>query len=305
MDSNKTLKDVKVEVNNVFEANFSRTPLRQRLEDIFKESCELYRYTDMRNLKEETGDVLASVIQLCNENDWDVSELVSATLAKIERRQSQYRALGRKVNVAILGGAFNPITEGHIKLAQFVLNSSRTFDEVWICPCYQHLYGKNLVSPEHRLEMCRIAAKVDGRIKVCDYEIEHQLGGETYHFAKRLLQEDFAKDKYDFSFIIGLDNANTFDKWVNYQDLERMVRFVVVSRLGVKRDDKVDWYMKNPHIYLQAETEIPEVSSTDIRILFINYYRTGCYDGVKNQIVRYLNKGVFEYIVKNDLYNQQ
>lgn len=304
MKKENKIDSIQRKVNSVFESNFSRTPLRQRLEDIFKESCELYRYTDMRNLKEETGDVLASVIQLCNENGWDISELINDTLAKIERRQSQYKALGRKKEIALLCGAFNPITVGHIKLAQFVLDSSRTFDEVWVNPCYKHMYNKDMVSPEHRLEMCKLAVKADGRIKIFDYEIKHKLGGETYHFVKRLLEESFAKDEYNFSYIIGLDNANTFDKWVNYQDLERMIRFVVVSRKGVIRNDKVDWYLKQPHIFLQAENEIPEISSTDIRTLFINYYGTGCYDGVKNQIIRYLNKDVFEYIVNNNLYKE-
>jgi nicotinic acid mononucleotide adenylyltransferase len=40
---------------------------------------------------------------------------------------------------------------------------------------------------------------------------------------KKLLSEDFAKNERDFSLAIGMDNANTFDKWVNHQDLERMI----------------------------------------------------------------------------------
>jgi nicotinate (nicotinamide) nucleotide adenylyltransferase len=261
-----SVKSLQRKIEKVFLTYFGRTPLRQRLEDISKECTELTRFIDLRNLEEETGDLLASTLMLCNENGWDADKLVSATLEKIKRRQLQYQALGRKVSVALIGGAFNPVTNGHIKLAQFVLNSSKTFDEVWLVPCYGHMYGKQMATPEQRLEMCRMAVKVDGRIKVCDYEISHKLKGETYHFLKQLLSEDFAKDQYDFSYVIGLDNANTFDKWVNYEDLERMMRFVVVGRQGVKRDEKVNWYLKPPHIYLMPDKEdIPEVSSTQVR----------------------------------------
>jgi len=98
--------------------------------------------------------------------------------AKIETPQSPIPILGRKLKVAIFGGAFDPITTGHIKTAQLVLNYSKEFDEVWLMPCYTHLNGKHTSAPEDRLEMCRLAAKTDGRISVSSYEIDHKLGGE-------------------------------------------------------------------------------------------------------------------------------
>ena len=66
---------------------FGRTSLSDRLEDIEKECQELMRYTDVRNLKEETGDLLCSVIQLCTECGWQFENLVRETLEKIHRRR--------------------------------------------------------------------------------------------------------------------------------------------------------------------------------------------------------------------------
>jgi len=40
-----------------------------------------------------------------------------------------------------------------------------------------HLDNKKMVSPEHRIEMCKILSKNDGRIKVSDYEIKNKLSG--------------------------------------------------------------------------------------------------------------------------------
>lgn len=267
------IKKLQEKVNETFLQNFGRTSLNERLKDILGEVIELQRFTDIRNLKEEAGDLLSSLLQLFNENEWNPAECVQATLDKIERRKLQYQTLGRKTKVALLGGAFNPIHNGHIELARAVLNWSKTFDEVWLLPCYQHINGKELVDAQTRLEWCKLAASVDGRIKVCDYEIKHQLKGETFHFVKRLLDEDFAKHEYDFSMIIGLDNANTFDKWVNYEYLEKMIRFVVVPRQGEVRDPSVNWYLKEPHIYLHPEEPISEISSTQIRVRFKTFYR--------------------------------
>ena len=288
------IKNLQNIVKETFEYHFGYTPLNERLKDIQKEFFELMKWQDINNLKEETGDLLASLIQLCNESGWDVDELIQNNISKIKKRELQYRSLGRKVNVAILGGAFNPITKGHIQLAQFVLNSSNEFDEVWLMPVYKHMFSKEMVSSEHRLEMCRIAAQVDGRIKVFDYEIKNQLGGETYNLFKRLKQDEELNNKYNFSMVIGLDNANSFHKWVNFQELERMVRFVVVPRKGYKRDESVTWYLERPHIYLNSECDIIEVSSTMVRDILENK---------DNQhLDNFLDKNVINYIMKNGLY---
>lgn len=292
------------EVEETFTKAFGRTPLRQRIEDIFKEALELSRYTDMRNLEEETGDLLASLVALMNEQGWKMEHLLYNCLSKIQTRVAQYQSLGRKYTVAILGGAFDPITTGHIKIAQFVLDTSRTFDEVWIMPCFQHLYNKKMASPEHRLKMCELAARSDPRIRVFPYEIDHKLAGETYHFVKTLLEEDFAKHQHDFSMIIGMDNANTFDKWVNYQDLERMIRFVVVPRGNVERDEKVDWYLKPPHIYLHPDEPLLETSSTHLRFILSSSRRPvrkeepGLLEGEIDPLV-------LDYIIQHKLYTER
>jgi nicotinate-nucleotide adenylyltransferase len=281
-------------VNAVFTKHFGRTPLKLRQEDILGEALELKRATDMRNLKEEAGDCLCSVLQLINENDWNADELVDDTLKKIARRAEQYKSLGRKIKVAIYGGAFNPIHKGHIQCAKLVLDTCKTFDEVWLVPCYEHMNGKELAAPEHRLAMAELARQVDGRIKVCDYEIKHQLKGEAYYFLSKLMDEDFAKDKYDFSFIIGMDNANNFDKWVNYEHLEKLIRFVVVPRTGVERDETVNWYLKPPHIYISGEKPLLNISSSEIRDIIKNTKFPGS--------INVLDPSVIEYITEHGLY---
>jgi nicotinic acid mononucleotide adenylyltransferase len=95
--------------------------------------------------------------------------------------------------------------------------------------------------------------------------------------------------------IIGEDNANTFDNWVNYQELERMVRFVVVPRKGVDHNPKVDWFLKLPHIYLNNESDIIEISSTKVR------------EGLKSKfrgMVQGMDPKVLKYIIENKLYQE-
>jgi len=290
-------KELQEKIDKKFKENFGYTPFKERICDIQNEFFELMRWQDMKNLKEETGDLLSSLIKLCAESGWNYEELIQNTLTKIDNRADQYKTLGRKTKVAILGLAANPPHKGHIQLAQFVLNTSGEFDEVWLMPAYSHMYNKDMVSAEHRLAMCEIAAKKDARIKVFDYEIRNKLKGETYYFFKRLKEEKELTEKYQFAMIVGLDNANTFDKWVNYEELERLAQFVVVPRAGVERNMDVNWYLQKPHIFLNSETKIINSSSTEIRDLL---------DGENHwkeiDIFEYLDENVYNYIKENKLY---
>jgi len=297
-------KDLQSRISETFKKNFGYTPLNERLKDIQREFFELMKWTDVRNLKEEAGDLLCSLIELHSENDWDIEENIGNTLKKIESRHLQYRTLGRKTKVAIYGGAFDPITNGHIQAAQFILNTSGEFDEVWLMPAYRHLYGKEMASAEHRLEMCRLAASVDKRIKVFDYEIRNQLGGETYYFVKKLKEEESYNKEYHFSLVIGLDNAVTFDKWVNYELLERLIIFVIIPRKGYEFNDPNIWFLKEPHIYLSSvENSIMGVSSTEVREFFRKNHQQLSYNEIfQNQLKKKISPDVFDYILKNNLY---
>lgn len=289
--------DIQKKVDEVFRKNFGYTPFSERMKDIQNEFLELMKWQGVSNLKEELGDLLASCIKLASESEWDAEELIKNTLNKIEKRHLQYKSLGRKYKVAILGGAFDPITNGHIEVAKFVLNTSGEFDEVWLLPAYKHMYNKPMEDAHHRIEMCKLAAKVDRRIKVWDFEISNQLSGETYNLFKRI-KEDPITEQYQFSMIIGMDNALTFDKWVNFEELERMARFIIIPRKGIQMDPKVNWFLKEPHIFLNNENNIPEISSTVIRELLKK--------GNKEKILlKYINSEVYNYIWSNVLYDIQ
>ena len=290
------MSDIQKKVHEVFVENFGKTPLQQRIQDIVRETTELSRFTDIQNLKEETGDSLASLLALCAESGWNFEELIEETLVKINRRKDQYKKLGRKTSVAVYGGSFDPIHDGHIETCLGILNQSSLFDEIWLMPCYKSLYGKNLSDDVHRLEMCGLAAQVDKRIKVCDWEIKNKIGGESYKIINMLQNEH--KDTHDFSFVIGMDNANKAPTWSNWEHLERSVRFVIVARPGYDIKPENIWYLNPPHIFLQ-NVKTPDVSSTQIKkCLNIEAFRG---DSLPLQIC----DKVYNYIINNELYKQK
>lgn len=268
---------------------FGTTPLTVRLEDIANEHTELQRYTTLSNLREETGDMLSALIQLCNESGWNYEELIGENLDKINRRKDQYSTLGRKARVGILGGAFDPPHAGHLALAQTVLLAMK-LDEVWLAPCYGHLGGKDMTPADHRANMVKLACANDPRVKPFLYEMIHKLGGETYHFVNRI-KNDPAFENFQFYFIIAQDNADTFKTWYKSEELEKLVPFIVCQREGYVRDETVDWYMKPPHRYMIGE-KLPSTSSTEIRVEF----------KIGKRSHEHLDPKVLEYILQHHLY---
>lgn len=293
-DDTTSVQQLQAGVNDTFVRHFGKTPLQERIDDIARESVELRRYTDVLSMREELGDLLASSIQLANENGWSIAELLEENRKKIECRSTQYQSLGRKYRVCILGGAFDPITKGHIQVAKFILDSSGEFDQVWLMPCNQHMFSKTMVSAQHRLEMCRIASYADKRIKVSDYEVRNCLSGETYAVAKRLLGDPEYKDTHNFSMAIGMDNALSFDKWVNYTLLERLMRFVVVPRKGYSLEQGSRWFLREPHIFLCDNAPSCDVSSTAVR----SAIKQG------RSIETMVTSKVIEYMCQNGIYEQ-
>jgi NAD+ kinase len=288
------LSDVSARIAQKFQETFGRTPLAERVQDILAQATTLGRYADLDHLRDEAGDLLCSLLQMCTECGWDPARLADATLDKIEGRREIYSTLGRKLRVALLGGAFDPVHLGHIEVAGEVLRLGHV-DEVWLMPCFEHLAGKVMAPAEHRLIMCRLAVQSTRGVGVFDYEIRHQFRGETYHLVKNLLAEEVARIRCEFSLIIGQDNADSFATWTNHEGLERLIPFVVVPRTGCPVPRPSAWYLKPPHCFLEGMSQDFPTSSTEVRRLL----RAG-----DPSVSRLVAPEVLDYIRVNGLYRE-
>ena len=169
--------------------------------------------------------------------------------------------------VAIIGGALDPIHNGHIAMAEATIRHG--YDEVWFMPCYQSMFGKEMTPAYHRLMMCHAAAMgCNDKIKVCDWEIRHKFIGGTIDFWNKFIRpfEIAAVNTTllhpEFTFVIGMDNALCIDKWKDSKELLELARFLVIARPGYQAPDNA-WFIKWPHDYLHVET--PDISSSQIR----------------------------------------
>lgn len=204
--------------------------------------------------------------------------------------------------IGIYGGSFNPITCGHVNVANGVLDSGLV-DEVRLVPCFSHNHNKELVHWTHRTLMIRQALNGNPKIRLSFFDILHESSGKTIEFIseyKNLLSK--TQPDATIKFIIGLDNANTIATWYSYKELLKEVSFVVVERKGVER--KSEWFLKSPHHFLDISEKIGNMSSTSVRNAFRDYYESEGEFKTKSWLIGAVGRQNFDYITENKLYKK-
>ena len=202
----------------------------------------------------------------------------------------------KKSRIAILGGSFNPVTSGHIQIARYVFDNS-SVENVWIMPCFNHLQKAGLEDFTHRLNMCRIASEPFSEfITVSNFEAEHRLSGSVFELMEKL------RETYDheFYYIIGMDQANNFKTWKNWELLKDTTRFIVFPRQGVEPDPNFDWYDKGNHLYAPPTRGYPimQVSSSQVRYMLEQDNRN------YKKLEQLISPHVLNYICFNELYEK-
>lgn len=135
-----------------------------------------------------------------------------------------------KTKVAIFGGSFDPIHNGHLALAREVL-SRAIADEVWlmITPQNPHKQGCALSDEHLRLQMVEQAvAGMDGA-RACDFEFS--LPRPSYTFNTLAALDDAFPEK-EFILLIGADNWEKFDRWYKGGEILSRYGIVVYPRGG-------------------------------------------------------------------------
>lgn len=185
------------------------------------------------------------------------------------------------MKIGIFGGSLDPVTIGHINI---VKDLKPKLDEIWVMPCYKSMFGKNMSSNEHRINMCKLA--FDGIAYTSDFEIKNELTSGTYDCIKKMqaIYDD------EFVLIIGKDNADVFDKWKHSTELKTLIPIWTINRPGYESNSYDKWYTKFPHQYF--EDICYDVSSTLVRQRIKN---NESIDGL-------ITKEVFEYIKYNNMY---
>ena len=196
---------------------------------------------------------------------------------------------------AILGGSFNPIHKGHLKMAESA-HDQFELDDIVVMPNKTTYYKENMefVSDEHRMNMIRSAIQDIPYLSVSDMEIVR--GGvtrtiDTIREFKALYPDS------ELYFIIGGDSLEWVDRWVSAEELLSSVVFLTAVRgkTDIKRSKDIISRIKSEHPKSQIELlnmdDYP-ISSSEIREKI----------KIGENPSEMLPEKVYNYIVEHNLY---
>lgn len=200
------------------------------------------------------------------------------------------------MKTGIMGGTFNPIHNGHLMLAEHVMEEFG-LDEIWFMPNGNppHKRQESIgTSTSDRLEMVRIAIGDCPKFSIQPYEAEKKTVSYSYQ-----TMEEFRKSypDRDFYFIIGADSLFQMETWGHP---DRLLSCCTV--IAAKRDSKeTDQDMQKQISYLEekyhaqillSRSPVFEVSSSEIREMI---QRNHPIEGL-------VPDGVADYIRENHIY---
>jgi len=184
--------------------------------------------------------------------------------------------------IALFGGTFDPIHEGHLEIATRAQKTVQLNHVIFI-PCQQspHKETETGATGEQRIEMLQRATADLSWASYSRYELDKSEPSYSYLTADHFQQNLSPEELY---WIIGDDQWESLPRWKNIESLRSQVTFIVVQRHHelLPREDYSAIFIKgNPH----------PASATHIR----NQVK-------KNEPPQWLDSDVYEYIVKQQLY---
>lgn len=244
--------------------------------------------------KETTGVLLAALLKLCEGQGWEPFDVVRNAFRPKSDIAEKRQLLGRKLNVALLFGRFDPVHRGHIYAAKQVLELGG-MDEVWFMPCFEPSSGKTTASAEQRLAMCQMACSEDPRLRVSEFAIENQLRGELQHLLNRFLSEESLMQDCTFSWLLEQDAAERLYQWSNCNGLERLLPFIVLPHPRCQSPGNSAWFIKPPHRFLSKALPSQAFRTAQVRRMLATND-----ENAESQVA----KNVLAYIRENKLYQK-
>lgn len=188
----------------------------------------------------------------------------------------------------VFGGAFNPVHNGHVRLAEEAVKQLK-LRRLLIIPTYVSPHKHTELLPfEDRAEMCRRAFGHIPGAEVSDIEV--RLGGTSYSInTVRALREMYPDEQ--LFLLIGGDMLFSFDKWYKYESLLKETKVCAVARDDDSLVDMMEYANEIGRVKV-LPTQAVTMSSTQVRETVAN----------GGDISEMVPAGVAEFIREKGLY---
>ncbi len=131
--------------------------------------------------------------------------------------------------IGFFGGSFNPVHFGHINFAIEVLEK-RGLHEIIFCPAYISPFKQKekLISPDHRLEMLKLALENLPNFSISTLEIHRQGISYTIDTLKSLNAQMGSNEKLHL--MMASDLVKDFHRWKNAEEIVKIASPLIGAR---------------------------------------------------------------------------
>jgi nicotinate-nucleotide adenylyltransferase len=139
------------------------------------------------------------------------------------------------MNIAMFGGSFDPPHIAHENIVNEVIENINV-DKLFVVPTYLSPFkDKYHLEPKERFSLLKTLFEKNKKVEVIDFEIKQNRAVPTIETVEYLNKKYNPKNIY---LIIGADNLKSIHLWNNFEQLQGLVKFIVISREGyeVKND---------------------------------------------------------------------
>lgn len=168
------------------------------------------------------------------------------------------------MKIGLFGGSFNPVHNGHLKLAEFA-RAEFNLDKVYFIPSHRTPLKKDreLLPAPVRMACLRGALRKKKGFAVSSEEVRR--GGTSYTVDTLKSFRRLLGPKTVFYFLAGADAARNLSLWKSPSEVLKLCRFTILSRPGSR--PKVENARRLPagRQVLWAAFPALKVSSSDIR----------------------------------------
>lgn len=167
-------------------------------------------------------------------------------------------------SIALFGGSFDPIHNGHLFLIEELLSSAR-FEKFIVIPAGNPWQKSVAASGAHRLAMVEIALK-DCMSKYRELQISRfEINDSRPSYAFQSIDYFTMQNPGDnLVWIIGSDAFAKIDEWKEIEQVAKSVEFLVITRPGQKLETAK---IAKSITYSQIEINALDISSTKVRNL--------------------------------------
>ena len=195
------------------------------------------------------------------------------------------------------GGSFNPVTKAHIELAKLAINKYH-LDKIIFVPMGNKYIKKDLIDEKHRYNMLKLVTDKYNNLEVSDIEMNLEKSLTAIEALKKINKQ---YENIDIYYIIGADNLEKMPKWEKAKELIENYKYIVIQRETyhiptiVNQNKLLNKYRHN---FYELENEKYKLISSSI-------VRQKIYYNQIQNIEKYIEKEIVNYIVDNNIYNDK